>query len=386
MGWPRKHARAKRREHKPPPRKTIERTTLGPAIYATDTSDPFPLGSVIADKYRLGYVIGRGGMGVAYLAEHLDTGQAVCVKVMHRAHVQHLGVWEYVRFEAGCLRRLRHPHIVELVDEIIWDGLHCLVTGYVPGRPLHHEYFWSKERLSITQKVDIGAQVLSALMAATKAGIVHRDVTHNNVVAYPGRRIRAVLLDFGVARERRSDVMVELSGSPPCASPQQIEGCDANPLDDQYALGIFLYRLCAGTHPSDGNGPYAWSKGQSYLDAWRQGLVGFTPILERVPKLPARLARAITTMISFRREDRFAAWEDVARALLPHASPWQRRAFEKRHKAELSTSKPAPLVPAPPLPAVAPLPVLDYTGANVLLACAFRGFSRSRATHLLPTT
>lgn len=218
--------------------------------------DPTPLepGRRIG-AYAIVRELGRGGMGVVYLAERADGAfeKQVAIKVLKRG----TDTDEILRrFEAErqILARLDHPNITRLIDAgTTDDGLPYVVMDYVVGKPITQ--YVSEKQLSVTERLKLFRAVCSAVSYAHQNLIVHRDVKPNNVLVTDQGEVR--LLDFGIAKLLSDaeaggvDMTVTILRvmTPEYASPEQIKGDPITTLSDVYSLGVCLYELLTGARP-----------------------------------------------------------------------------------------------------------------------------------------
>ncbi len=206
---------------------------------------------MIAGRFRVVRLLGRGGMGEVYEAVQLDLDRPVAIKVLP-AGTGDLGAIER---EARAAARLAHPHIVQVTDLVQPDdGPPFLVMELLEGESLA-ERIVREKRVDASRAALIAVQVLSALAAAHAAGIVHRDVKPANVFL---ARTAAThdfvkLLDFGVARVTHgspgSVTSARLVGTPAYMAPEQIRGDTADARTDVYAVGVCLYEMLSGASP-----------------------------------------------------------------------------------------------------------------------------------------
>jgi predicted Ser/Thr protein kinase len=195
------------------------------------------------DGFRLLRVLGEGGMGVVYLAEQERLGRLVALKVIRpELAASPTAVTRFSR-EARSLARLRHRHVVSVLDAGDADGVLWFAMELVPGRSLASLLAESPEPLDIARVVRWGRDVARALQAAHTEGLVHRDVKPGNVRIASDDR--ALLIDFGLVRDLTgtdATLSGSFAGSPAYAPPEQLEG--SAPIDartDVYALGATLY-------------------------------------------------------------------------------------------------------------------------------------------------
>src|SRR5262245_48941190 len=207
--------------------------------------------------YRLLARLGRGGMGLVFLAEDESLGRRVALKVVRPELSDSPAARERFEREARAVARLRHPHIVTLHGAGREGDVRYLVMELLEGQGLDERIEAARaagRTLPVVDVVRWGAQLARALQYAHEHGVVHRDVKPSNIhVAHDGR---ALLLDFGVARELGADASTlgAFVGSLPYAAPEQVAahrgGVDGR--TDVYALGATLYEALTGRRPFEG--------------------------------------------------------------------------------------------------------------------------------------
>jgi tRNA A-37 threonylcarbamoyl transferase component Bud32 len=212
----------------------------------------------VAGRYRLLETIGRGGMGVVWLAHDDLLDRPVAVKeVIHRA----MSDEERVAFnrrtirEARAAGRLDHPSVVVVHDVIEEDGRPWIVMQLVRSRSLG-EVVRTGGPLDPRAVAEIGTQVLDALRAAHASGVLHRDVKPENVLLTEGGRV--VLTDFGIATMPEETALTttgNLSGTPAFMAPERLQGRPAAPESDLWSLGATLYAAVEGRPPFDRGAP-----------------------------------------------------------------------------------------------------------------------------------
>ena len=192
-------------------------------------------------------------MGVVWRAYDERLGRDVAVKRLHaRAGLDpaEAEVWSHRAMrEARITARLHHPHAVPVFDVVEHDGQPCLVMQYFPSRSLA-ELLAERGRMPVPEVARIGAEVASALAAAHRAGIVHRDVKPANVLIAPDGTAR--ITDFGIAHAL-GDVSLTttgmVTGTPAYLAPEVARGGDASPASDVFSLGSTLYTALEGRPP-----------------------------------------------------------------------------------------------------------------------------------------
>ncbi len=216
-------------------------------------ADPL-LGRVVAERYRVLELIGRGGMGVVYRAEHARIGKILALKLLTGELTRDSAQVARFKREALMASKLSHPNTVQVFDFGDADGLAYLAMEYVRGTDLG-SLITSQGHLSAERTTAIMIQVLSSLSEAHDKGIVHRDLKPENIMIVPSQAGNelAKVLDFGLAKLRESSELSDVTssgaivGTPYYMSPEQIRGEAIGPASDVYAIGAVLYACVTGT-------------------------------------------------------------------------------------------------------------------------------------------
>jgi len=222
-----------------------------------------PRGQLFHGRYEIKEVLGRGGMGVVYLAGDKVTGEEVCLKVIQPALVKFESAAQRFLREGKLTRNLRHPNIVAVYDVNVSDGIYYLSMEYLKGMTLRR---WISENLKEKRQVPlevargIAEEILEGLGAAHKEGVVHRDLKPGNVILlgdpWEGD-FRLKILDFGIARalggEEKLTREGAAMGTPVYMAPEQETAPDAvGPEADLYAMGVIFYEILLGLPPRPG--------------------------------------------------------------------------------------------------------------------------------------
>ncbi len=211
----------------------------------------------IGGRYRLGERIGHGGMGEVFAAHDLRLDREVALKLLRSDLAEQDGMRERVVAEARLAARLTHPHVVGVLDTGEQDGRPFVVMERLSGRTLGDEL--ADGPMPAERVRDVGLQVLRALAAAHELGIVHRDVKPGNILDAGVGTWKVA--DFGIAKWVHADETLtgtgELLGSPSYLAPERIEGEQAGPAADLYAVGVLLYEALCGRRPFEGDDPFA---------------------------------------------------------------------------------------------------------------------------------
>ncbi|MEU2676296.1 serine/threonine-protein kinase [Streptomyces sp. NPDC007107] len=312
-------------------------------------------GIVLAGRYRLGDVLGRGGMGKVWRAQDEVLNRTVAVKELtaglYVAEADRAVLHARTQKEARAAARITHPAVVTVHDVIEYDHRPWIVMQYVDGPSLADATKESGE-VEPREAARIGLHVLGALRAAHGAGVLHRDVKPANVLL--ARDGQVLLTDFGIAAIEGDSTITrtgELVGSIDYLAPERVRGGDPGPASDLWSLGATLYTAVEGSSPFRRTSPI------STMQA----------VVTEEPPPPVHggpLAPVITALLRKDPVDRPTA-EETERMLLdamegrkPRAAqahvPTQRvseddlRAFSTPDGSTAQLAQPLPQAPAPP--------------------------------------
>jgi len=212
---------------------------------------------LLAGRYQLAWVLGRGGMAVGYAARDRRLDRRVAVKVVSLAATAPTEGQRFIR-EARSAAGMTHPNAVAVFDAGEADGHLYLVMEFVGGRALT-DLLADRGPFKTAEAIAIITSVIAAL-GHTHGGIVHRDVTPSNIIVTDEGTVK--LLDFGIAR-RLDDFAGALTatgqtvGTPTYLAPEQIEGGPLSPATDLYAASVVLFEMLTGSAPFDAETPVA---------------------------------------------------------------------------------------------------------------------------------
>jgi hypothetical protein len=234
-------------------------------------ASPFPsdeqivLGSVLDGRYRIDAVLGTGGMGRVYRAEHTKIGKMVAIKVLHADLGRNREASQRFQREAIASGRLDHPNIVGVSDFGVLDGGACyLVMEILEGESLG-DRLARDSRIHWVEAIDILRGVLFGLRHAHERGVVHRDIKPDNIfLAQKDGDPVIKILDFGIAKLYAGSAADPAStragltvGTPAYLSPEQAVGGEITPASDLYSASIVLYEMLAGRAPFEDRDPLA---------------------------------------------------------------------------------------------------------------------------------
>jgi serine/threonine protein kinase len=210
------------------------------------------VGQVIAERYHVLRMLGEGGMGRVYLAEHVRMGRTCAVKVMNPKLLNDADSVSRFSREAANASRINHPNVAAIYDFGEAGDIVYIAMEYVDG-PSLAQVMSEERRLDQQRVIGIGAQVAEALIAAHDFGIVHRDLKPDNVMLTRSRSGQDLVkvVDFGIAKATQGGKQTVtrtgfVIGTPAYMSPEQILGDVLDGRSDIYSLGCILYEMLTG--------------------------------------------------------------------------------------------------------------------------------------------
>jgi len=238
----------------PVTRKTPSRSSLrAPHTPASSnpllSSDPigggrFTPGQIIAQRYRVVALAGRGGMGEVYRAEDLTLGQVVALKFLPDTLSQDAAALARFHAEVRTARQVSHPNVCRMFDIGEADGTLFLTMEYVDGEDLA-SVVRRIGRITPDKATEIARQICAGLAAAHERGVIHRDLKPANVMLDGAGKIR--LTDFGLAGIAASIKGADVrAGTPAYMAPEQLAGRAVSSKSDIYSLGLVLYEILTG--------------------------------------------------------------------------------------------------------------------------------------------
>ncbi len=287
----------------------------------TTTSPIVALGEVLAERFRIVRPLGTGGMGEVFLAEDLEIGSPVAVKVVKPWMVESAEAASRLKREVRLARDVTHPNVCRTYDlyrhrrgddqaPLILVSME-LLTGEDLAQRI------KRGPLSADETVPILRQIARGLFAAHRLGIVHRDLKPSNVLLVPETGgTRAVVTDFGIACQTEAartqeDLTLTQTGmtlgSPAYMAPEQITGQPTSPATDVYALGVVAYEMLTGQQPFQGD--------SLWLVVTKRLTEEPVPIEELVPDLDPRLRAFTRHCLARDPAERFAHMDEVLQFL-----------------------------------------------------------------------
>jgi serine/threonine protein kinase len=272
---------------------------------------------ILDARYQVLQKLGEGGMSYVYLAKEISSDATVAIKVLSPRLASDKSSVERLRREAGLAMRLDHPNVCRILrlgeSE---DGLIYLVMPFLKG-----ELLSDREVRGGPMDLGLGITLLQQMCAglhhAHELQIIHRDLKPENVMLVPDDgdgTDRAVVMDFGLAKERRADPAIAkltatgiILGTPEFMSPEQIRGKPLDARSDIYALGIVAFEMFTGKLPFQGR------NAQEMMIARLRGQP--TPIRQLRVDTPPAVEKALTKALQTNPDDRFTTAVEFAEAL-----------------------------------------------------------------------
>jgi serine/threonine-protein kinase len=280
-------------------------------------NSPLAIGTVVADTYRITAQLGAGGMGSVFAAEHLRLpGKQVAIKVLHTAMAEGEILLRFRR-EAEIASRIGHPNIVEVLDfNHLPSGEPFLVMELLAGESLAARL--RRGRLPERSALDIARQVGSALNAAHRMQVVHRDLKPDNIFLCPRDvdgelRDHVKVLDFGVSKIRNAATVLTqdaaLLGTPYYMSPEQASGKnqEIDGRTDIFALGAIVFEMLTGRTAFPGNSVPAV--------IFQVVFQPHPPLATLLPTVNAKVAAAVDRALAKDPDARFQTMAELVEAL-----------------------------------------------------------------------
>ena len=293
---------------------------------ATKEVEPPPFlvtlgGQVLDERYKVGSRLGEGGMSYVYRAQDIETGQPVALKILLPRLSRDPASIERLRREASLAMRLNHPNVCPILR--LGEAPHqliYLVMPYLEGEPLS-EHESRRGPFSVNEGIPLLVQMCRGLQHAHELQIIHRDLKPENVMLVPEEGVRAgatpkhraVVMDFGLAKERRAGPEVAkltatgiVLGTPEFMSPEQIRGKPLDARSDVYALGILAFELFTGQLPFTGK-----SAQETMIARLRGAPLRLREVREN---LPAKLEAVIAKTLAADPAERYSTMNELGHA------------------------------------------------------------------------
>ena len=319
-------------------------------------------GHMLDQRYRLGRVLGQGGMACVYLGEDTRLGKAVAVKVLSHEYALQPKVVQRFSQEARAISRVRHANVVDVTDHgVTPDGTVYLVMELLHGEDLSS----TLERegpLPWSRLGPIALQICAALATVHRAGIVHRDIKPSNCfrVRVAGNPDVIKVLDFGIAKVLEGPAAPgapqsttgSLLGTPEYMAPELPKGLRPDARVDIYSVGVLLYKMLTGSAPFTGEGYMALLTRHMFEPP--------EPPRQRAPErdIPPEVEAIVLRALAKERDDRWPGMVALADAIAatlpgqPSARAWLEASRDAPRSLEAQPAAEAQPSPEPRVPEV----------------------------------
>ncbi|HEX5873523.1 MAG TPA: protein kinase [Pyrinomonadaceae bacterium] len=216
-----------------------------PVSFTSDSIDDarFIPGDVLADRYRIVGLLGRGGMGEVYRADDLKLKQPVALKFLPASLTVNGAALARFYKEVSVARQISHRHVCRVYDVGEYQGEHFISMEFVRGEELS-SLLKRIGRLPQDKAIEVARQLCAGLAAVHERGVLHRDLKPANIMLDEHGEVR--ITDFGIAALASELDRRETSGTPAYMSPEQLEGHELSAKSDIYSLGLVLYEIFTG--------------------------------------------------------------------------------------------------------------------------------------------
>ncbi|HEX9236039.1 MAG TPA: protein kinase, partial [Actinomycetota bacterium] len=260
--------------------------------------------------YRIESLIGRGGMSVVYLAEHLRLGRKVALKLLAPELAESEGFRERFIRESRLAASLEHPNIIPIYDADEAEGVLYIAMRYVEGTDLK-ALIRSEGPLPPERTMPLMAQVARGLDAAHARGLVHRDVKPGNVLLATGGdqegAAHCYVCDFGLTKQALSVSGLtetgQFVGTIDYVAPEQIQGLPVDRRADVYSLGCVLYECLTGSPP--------FKRGAEVAVMWAHVQEPPPKVTDAIPGLPRGIDDVVARAMAKKPEDRYGTCTDL---------------------------------------------------------------------------
>jgi serine/threonine protein kinase len=237
------------RSKEPPVTKQREKESRSSTSFDSIDNARFVAGTILAERYRIVGLLGKGGMGEVYRADDLKLGQPVALKFLPAKFLRDGAALARFHREVRVARQVSHKNVCRVYDIGELDGHHFLSMEYIKGEELS-SFLRRIGRLPSDKAIQIARQICAGLAAAHESVVLHRDLKPSNVMI--DEQGNALITDFGLAGladEFRADEIA--AGTPAYMAPEQLEGKNVTIRSDIYSLGLVLYEVFTGKKAFD---------------------------------------------------------------------------------------------------------------------------------------
>ncbi len=271
------------------------------------TSGELTPGILLAGRYEILQLLGRGGMGAVYKARDKELDRFVALKLIRPELARNPEMLGRFKQELILARQVTHKNVIRIFDLGQSNGIKFITMDFVEGQDLR-ALLRERGKLPPAEAAKIMLQICRALEAAHAEHVIHRDLKPQNIML--DKKGRVYVMDFGIARSARVLGMTQtgaLIGTPEYMSPEQARGETLDQRSDIFSLGVIFYEILTGKGPYPSDTPLA--------TLWKRMQEPVTPPLKLEPGLPPALNEIVVKALAIEPEKRFASAREMAHQL-----------------------------------------------------------------------
>src|SRR5262249_36712340 len=264
-------------------------------------------GTMLAGRYEILLLLGRGGMGAVYKARDVELDRIVALKLIRSELGSNPEVVRRFKQELILARQVTHKNVIRIFDLGQSDGIKFITMDFVEGQDLR-SVLKQKGKIPPSEAAKIMLQICRALEAPHGEGVIHRDLKPQNIMLDSNGRVR--VMDFGIARSAYLPGMTQtgaLMGTPEYMSPEQARGDKLTERSDLFSLGVIFYELLTGQSPYPGDAPLA--------TLWKRLQEKPKPPIDVDPAVPKALNDIVMKALEIEPESRWASAREIANQL-----------------------------------------------------------------------
>jgi len=264
-------------------------------------------GTMLAGRYEILLLLGRGGMGAVYKARDVELDRIVALKLIRSELGSNPEVLRRFKQELILARQVTHKNVIRIFDLGQSDGIKFITMDFVDGQHLS-SVLQQKGKIPPSEAAKIMLQICRALEAAHGEGVIHRDLKPQNIMLDRNGRVR--VMDFGIARSAYLPGMTQtgaLIGTPEYMSPEQARGEKLTERSDLFSVGVIFYQLLTGQSPYPGDAPLA--------TLWKRLQEKPKPPIDVEPSVPKPLSDVVMKALEIEPESRWASAREIANQL-----------------------------------------------------------------------
>ena len=280
---------------------------IAPQGSVAKTDEPLKQGLVLAGRYEILQLLGRGGMGAVYKARDKELDRVVALKLIRSEFARNPEILRRFKQELILARQVTHKNVIRIFDLGQADGIKFITMEFVEGQDLR-SLLLEKGKVSSDEAARIMLQICRALEAAHGERVIHRDLKPQNIML--DRNGRIYVMDFGIARSAHLPGMTDtgaLIGTPEYMSPEQARGEELDERSDIFSLGVIFYELLTGKSPYSSDTPLA--------TLWKRMQEPATPASEIEPSVPPPLNAMVMKALEIDARNRFGSTREMAQQL-----------------------------------------------------------------------